>query len=227
MAKPLIGTHAGCAVLMVWMTLPWAARSVAAAENDAGIEFFEKHIRPVLVERCFGCHSQRAKPPKANLRLDTPAGWLRGGDSGPAVVPGKPAESLILSALRYEDYKMPPDGKLPPAIVRGFQTWIEVGAPVPASYGARVSTDAKQSSIDWPAARQYWSFQPLADPPLPPLAAQFPQQNGIDHYVMRGLDRRQLSAAPAASRRALIRRLTFDLTGLPPTRAQIREFLRD
>ena len=130
-------------VLLCWLALSGNG-PLLADENAEGIRFFESRIRPVLVERCFKCHSQQANPPKGKLRLDFPKGWLSGGESGPALVAGKPAESLIISALKYEDYKMPPGGKLPASIVRDFASWIEMGAPTPAAYGAEISTTAKK-----------------------------------------------------------------------------------
>ena len=106
---------------------------VLVADDQQNLELFETRIRPVLVERCFQCHSQRSDPPKGKLRLDSPSGWQQGGDSGPAVVPGHPEESLLISALQYQAFKMPPDGRLSAAVVEDFSECIKAGAPVPVS----------------------------------------------------------------------------------------------
>ncbi|MBB75798.1 MAG: hypothetical protein CMJ75_14930 [Planctomycetaceae bacterium] len=189
-------------------------------------KLFETRIRPVLVERCFQCHSQRSDPPKGNLRLDSPAGWRRGGDTGPAVVEGQPEESLLISALEYESFKMPPDGRLPAAVVADFRAWIEAGALVPAGFGAQVPAAAVATEIDWDTARDFWAFQPLANG-VPPAADIPPQGNGIDYYLEEHRRLASVSAAAPADRRQLIRRLSFGLLGLPPTRQQISEFLHD
>ncbi|MEE3373207.1 MAG: DUF1553 domain-containing protein [Planctomycetota bacterium] len=194
--------------------------------DDQQQKLFETRIRPVLVERCFQCHSQRSDPPKGNLRLDSPSGWRRGGDSGPAVVAGQPAESLLISALEYEAFKMPPDGRLPEAVVADFRVWIEAGAVVPPGFGDQVSTSAVAAEIDWDTARDFWAFQPLTNRPV--SAADVPPQgNGIDYYLEQHRQQTGVSAAVPAGRRQLIRRLSFGLLGLPPTRQQISAFLQD
>ena len=213
-------------VLLCWLLLPGHG-SLRADENAEGIRFFETRIRPVLVERCFKCHSQQANPPKGKLRLDFPKGWLLGGDSGPALVAGKAAESLIISALKYEDYKMPPGGKLPAEIVRDFTSWIEMGAPVPAAYGAKISTTAEQNSIDWKKESEFWSFKPITRYRPPEMDPKLPGRNEIDHFVFQELADRQLEPNVRADRRTLIRRLSFNLIGLPPTPAQIKTFVAD
>ena len=116
--------------------------SARALDEAAGIELFEKKIRPVLVERCYKCHSARSKKLKGKLRVDSRERLLKGGESGPAVVPEKPAESLVLSALRYDKLKMPPGGKLPAAVAKDFEAWIRLGAPVPSSFGSPIPTAA-------------------------------------------------------------------------------------
>src|SRR5258708_7791834 len=129
----------------------FAARTAAA---DPDFAFFESKIRPVLVERCYECHSEKQK--KGGLRLDSKAALLKGGDSGKVVVPGKAGESLLIKALRYEEPKMPPKGQLPANVVADFAKWIDMGAPAPRDTAAVV---AKQ--IAWSAARQFWSFRPV------------------------------------------------------------------
>ena len=199
---------------------------VTHADEQREREFFETRIRPILVERCYQCHSQRSDPPKGKLRLDSPAGWRRGGESGPAIVAGKPGDSLLISALEYDAFKMPPDGRLPASVVKDFRTWIEWGVPVPETFGAAVSAAATQSSIDWATARQFWSFRPLVDDDLP-AGAVAGEGNGIDHYLALRRAEAGVTAPSLATRRQLIRRLAFGLLGLPPTRQQIEEFLAD
>jgi hypothetical protein len=211
-------------VLLCWLLLTGNG-PLLADENAEGIRFFESRIRPVLVERCFKCHSQQANPPKGKLRLDFPKGWLSGGESGPALVAGKPAESLIVSALKYEDYKMPPGGKLPAVIVKDFASWIKMGAPTPVAYGAEISTTAKNNTIDWQKESEFWSFKPITKYPLPQVNSQLPVRNEIDNFVFQRLADQQLLPAGQADRRTLIRRLTFNLLGLPPTPEEINSFI--
>src|SRR5262249_5447445 len=131
----------------------------SAAEPD--FNFFESKIRPVLVERCYECHSEKQK--KGGLRLDSKAAVLKGGDSGKVIVPGKSSESLLIKALRQQDdLKMPPMGKLADAVVADFVKWVDMGAPDP-----RDGTEAAVKQIDWTEARKFWSFQPLKRPAVP------------------------------------------------------------
>ena len=210
-------------ILLCWLVLSGNS-PLLAAENAEGIRFFEARIRPVLVERCFKCHSQRAKPPKGKLRLDFPKGWLSGGESGPAVVAGKPAESLLISALKYQDYKMPPGGKLPAAIVKDFTTWIEMGAPTPATYGAKLST-AAQETIDWATALDHWAYKPLLKPSPPAIRSADWVSNPIDHFILSGLEQNNLETPTRADNATLIRRVHFDLTGLPPSPQALTKYL--
>ncbi|MBA4016492.1 MAG: hypothetical protein C0483_04835 [Pirellula sp.] len=184
---------------------------------------FEKHIRPVLVKHCYACHSEKSEKVKGGLLLDTRAGMLRGGDSGPAVVPGKPQESLLLEALRYEGFEMPPQGRLPDDVVKHFEIWIAGGAADPRDGGAQES----KSTIDIEAGRKFWSFQPIRDarPPQPQSAGWV--QNDIDRFILVGLEQKGLTPVRDAAPEQLIRRATFDLIGLPPTPEEVREFLND
>ncbi|MGE3804528.1 MAG: DUF1553 domain-containing protein [Gemmataceae bacterium] len=187
------------------------------ADDPASADFFEKKIRPVLVDHCYKCHSSTSKRLKANLRLDTRAGILKGGDTGAMILPGKSAESLLIKALRYEDLEMPPEGKLPDNVVNDFVAWIKVGAPVPEDK-QKVAVDVS-GSIDFEAGRKFWSFQPLN------LKRQ--QGDSIDRFVQQTLDANKLPALDRADKRTLIRRATFDLIGLPPTPAEIEAFEKD
>ena len=201
--------------------------SARAVDEAAGIELFEKKIRPVLVERCYKCHSAKAKKLKGKLRLDSRERLLKGGETGPAIIPGKPAESLVLSALRYDKLKMPPGGKLPNAVAEDFEAWIRLGAPVPSSFGSTIPTAASKTAIDWKAEAGFWSFKPLTDYPVEKIDSATPKHNRIDSYVSRHLADRKLRTRGEADRRTLIRRLSYNLIGLPPTPAEIDDFVND
>lgn len=206
--------------------LAWAPIA-HATEPDAGMDFFEKNIRPVLVEHCYGCHSQQAKKVRGGLLLDTRAGLFKGGDSGPAVVPGAPGKSLLLQALRQTDeLRMPPKGKLADAVVADFARWIEMGAPDPrqATSGPTPRRAAFRITDE---DRSHWAFRPVADPRPPAVKNARWAKSGIDHFILANLEAKGFRPAAPADRHALLRRATFDLTGLPPTPAEIDGFLKD
>ena len=192
---------------------------------DKGIEFFERKIRPVLVERCYVCHSAQAaakKTLKGGLLLDTRQGTRKGGDSGPAVVPGKPADSLLISALRHETFKMPPKRKLSNEVIADFLKWITLGAPDPRT--GKVNAHAGISLQD---ARQSWAFQAPAMPKLPKVANTKWAASDIDRLLLAKLEANGLTPASASDRTTLIRRATYDLLGLPPTAEQVTAYLKD
>ena len=181
-----------------------------ASYSPEQLAFFENKIRPILVEHCYSCHSQDAVAKgklKGNLLLDSKDGLLRGGDTGPALVANQAAESLILKSLRYEDYEMPPSGKLPANIIEDFERWIADGAADPR----RETEPLKQAAMDLQAGRKFWSLQPLAkvDPPS--------DKHPIDAFIQAALDKQNLSASAMADPRVLVRRAWFDLLGIPPT----------
>jgi hypothetical protein len=201
-----------------------SAPLVCAAEPDAkGVEFFESKVRPVLVEQCYRCHSVQAGKSKGGLTLDTRAAVLKGGNTGPAIVPGKPEKSLLLAAIRHDgDLKMPPKTKLPDAVINDLRRWIEMGAPDPRERAA-----ATVSNIDWTRAREFWSFRPVRKPALPAVKDGAWSKTDTDRFILARLEAAGLSPSAAADKRTLIRRATFDLTGLPPTPDEIDTFLRD
>ena len=211
----------GFALIVVVLTV-----ESARAADPAGIEFFEKKIRPVLAEHCWSCHSeesQNANKLKGGLRLDHSAGIRDGGDSGPIVIPGKPAESLLIKALRHDGLQMPPESKLADDIIEHFSTWVSLGAPMPAD--AHVPTSSKR--LDWSEARKLWAFQSPVEHPRPTVKnAQWPTST-IDSFILAELEKQGLSPVPAAGKRELIRRATVDLIGLPPTSEEIDNFLKD
>lgn len=195
---------------------------VSAAE--VGLDFFEAKIRPVLVDKCYGCHSVEAANRgklKGGLFLDTKKGMRKGGDTGPAVVPGNVSESLILKALRQEELEMPPKGKLSDEIISDFSQWIEAGAIDPREQS---ESKLKSAKID---ASSHWAFQAPEEPKFPEVKNSNWGRSEIDGFILRQLEEQNLSPVPAASPRVLVRRIYFDLLGLPPTPDQVDEFLKD
>jgi hypothetical protein len=205
---------------------PCAAR--AAEPPRDGVEYFEKHIRPVLTERCYPCHSPSADKLRGGLRLDSHDGLLKGGDSGPAVVPGQADKSRLIAAIRHADgvKPMPPKETLADDVVAHFTAWVKMGAPDPRTAAAAAPTP---STIDFAKAREFWSFQPVRDPAIPKIPnpkSQIPT-NPIDAFLLAKLSEKGLTPAGPADRRTLIRRVTFDLTGLPPTPEEVEAFIHD
>ncbi|MDE0292711.1 MAG: DUF1549 domain-containing protein, partial [Bryobacterales bacterium] len=195
---------------------------LATAQGPQGEEFFEKKIRPVLASRCYLCHGADAPQVQGGLLLDSRQGVLTGGNSGPAVKPGDPDRSLLLQALRYSGrLKMPPDGPLGPDVVRDFEAWIRMGAPDPRT-GAAVETGLLPDG-----SREHWSFQPPEMPQLPSAVEQDWVHNPIDRFILAKLRGKGIEPSPEADRRTLIRRLSYDLTGLPPAWEEVESFLAD
>ena len=208
-----------------------AAAGCAAAEvgDPAGLEFFEARIRPLFVERCYECHSADAERIEGGLRLDTTWALRQGGDSGPIVAPGKPDESLLIACVSYADdgVNMPPSGKLAARQIADLRKWVELGAPLPAANDAGPQAAAKKSLAIDEQARNHWAFRPLQTHPSPTIADRSWPQQKLDWFVRRQLEEQGLRPAPAADRRTLIRRVTFDLLGLPPTFADVEKFAAD
>ncbi len=204
-----------------------SVRPAWADDSPESLEFFEKEIRPLLVKRCYQCHG-KGTDIKGGLRLTSRAAILHGGETGAAAQPGKPGESLLLEAVRYQGFEMPPEGKLPDEDVAKLARWIELGVPWPTED----SPDDVTARDDRPyeasdAQRAHWSFQPLA-PATPPEVVDHQWPAGdIDRFVLSTLEARGLRPNPPAERRALLRRVTYDLTGLPPTPEETAAFLAD
>lgn len=204
-----------------------AASSAIAGERPAPtneqLDFFETKIRPVLVEHCYKCHAAEAKIIKGGLRLDSRDGLLKGGDTGPSVVPGQAEKSLLLKALKYDGIEMPPKGKLAESVVRNFETWIAMGVPDP-----RKSDEVPRArTIDMEAGRKFWAFQPVADPAAPPVKSAAWPSDSIDRFVLAKLEAKGLKPVVDADRYTWLRRVAFDLTGLPPSAKEIDDFIRD
>jgi cytochrome c553 len=196
------------------------------AKHLAAAEVFEKAVRPVVSANCLNCHGPAKQ--KGNLRLDSRQAMLTGGDSGPAIVPGHPEASLLIKAIHYGDEpRMPPKGKLSADAIAALTRWIQQGAPWPSTQtpqrAASSSPDFKITAKD----RAFWSFQPIAEPDLPPVRNTAWPHMAIDHFVLARLEANGLKPAPPADRRTLIRRATFDLIGLPPSVEEIDAFLHD
>jgi hypothetical protein len=216
-------------LLAIWVATG-ASVSAFAGTSDEGIEFFEARIRPLLVKNCYECHSARSKIVQGKLRLDSRDALRRGGASGAALVPGDVAGSLLVRALRYEDHEMPPKGKLPPAAIADVERWVKMGAPDPRDRPDSETTQPagkKGRVIDFAAARKHWAFQPVCNPRLPEVKNTAWSHNEIDRFVLAQLEARGLSPAPAADRRTLLRRVSLDLLGLPPTFHEIEGFAND
>jgi hypothetical protein len=206
-----------------------ASRAFSADTNDQ-LAFFESKIRPVLAQNCFECHSAQAqqnKKLKAGLLLDSKAGVLHGGETGPALVAGKPAESLLMKVLRHEikGAEMPPKGALPAGVIADFAKWIEMGAADPRS-GAAPVVEHKRV-IDVKSGQGWWAFRPLAAPALPKVKNNAWIQTPVDAFILAQQEAKGLSPNSLAAKEQLLRRATFDLTGLAPTAEEQAAFLQD
>jgi hypothetical protein len=196
------------------------------ADDKADLDFFEQKIRPVLVQHCYSCHSVAAEEKKklqGGLYLDSAASVLAGGETGPAIVKGKPAESLLLKALKFEGLEMPPTGKLPAEVIADFSKWIELGAPDPREGNVPVKP---KREINLEEGKKFWSFQPVQTVTVPPETDPRWSQP-VDRFIAAKQAEKGLKPNPPASKEKLIRRLYFDLIGLPPTPAQVDAFLKD
>jgi hypothetical protein len=191
-----------------------------AAPDPAGVEFFEKKIRPVLVDQCYKCHSTQSEKLKGNLLLDRAQGMLKGGDSGkPSIVAGDAERSPLIEAIRYknEDLQMPPKQRLTDAQIADFVAWVNMGAPDPRTAAAAVAASPKTD---------FWSFQPPKDHPVPQTGRNWPI-SPIDNFILAKLKDYNVAPSPPADRRTLIRRATYDLHGLPPTPQEVEAFVND
>ncbi|MCG8653867.1 MAG: DUF1549 domain-containing protein, partial [Pirellulales bacterium] len=207
------------------MIIALVVLTAAHLSAEDGIAFFEKQIRPILVEHCYPCHSAETDL-SGGLALDTRAGIEAGGDSGAALVKGNPDASLLVEVIRYQnrDLQMPPMNKLPDEAIANIEKWVAMGAPDPREGLAATVAGPQGMSIE--EGRKFWSFQPVTRPPVPKLESPW-VRGAIDAFILADLIDNQLSPAPQADKRTLIRRVTQDLTGLPPTPRQIEAFLAD
>jgi mono/diheme cytochrome c family protein len=217
-SSSFFGFLAGGVVLCVPM-----ARGQAPSQGD--VQFFENKIRPILANNCYKCHSSQAAKLKGGLSLEYRESILHGGDSGPALVPGDPERSLLIKAVRYQDpdLQMPPkDKKLADEQIADLVTWVKMGAPDPRSAGKGLA------NASWSKERtQHWSFQPIKHVAEPEVHDTNWVVNPVDAFVLAKLEQNDMKPNPPADRRTLIRRATYDLTGLPPTPQEVQDFVED
>ncbi len=214
--------------LSVAMTVVVACGGIAqASPTPEGIAFFESKIRPVLAEHCYQCHSAdalRSGKLKANLLVDSREGMAKGGESGAAVVPGKRDDSLLLAAIKYDGFEMPPAGKLPDAVIADFETWIDMGAPDPREEPAAT---VDERTIDVEAGRQHWSYRRLGPVSPPAVNDTAWVANDIDRFILAKQEAAGIGPNPPVMKETLARRVYFDLIGLPPTPEELQSFLAD
>ncbi len=197
----------------------------AAELTNAQLDFFENKVRPVLAANCYKCHSHDAPKLKGGLSVEFGDALLKGGENGPAIVPGDPEKSLLIKAIRYmdPDLQMPPnDKKLTDQQIADLTTWVKMGAPDPRQAGA--TPYAKESGK---SEKDHWSFKPIKRPPVPDVKETAKVANPIDAFIVAKLEENGMKPSPAADKRTLIRRATFDLTGLAPTLKETQDFLDD
>jgi len=221
-----------CGVTVLACLGIFASTSATAEDLVPAIrDFFEGKVRPLLVERCGECHSLSSKQQRAGLLVDSLEGLLKGGESGPAVVPGKPQESLLMQAVRYESLEMPPTGKLAAVEVQILEKWIALGAPWPGAVSSKIdksSKAAKSGVWDWNALRDsHWAWKSVVKPGLPTVRNVAWPQAEWDTLILAKLEAAGMLPSPAADRRTLLRRVSLDLIGLPPTPAEVLDFVND
>ncbi|MSQ97150.1 MAG: DUF1549 domain-containing protein [Gemmataceae bacterium] len=187
--------------------------------------FFENKVRPVLSARCYTCHSQSAKKLKGGLKLDGRESILKGGDSGPALVPGKPAVSLLVKAIKYDGLEMPPSGKLPADEIAILVKWVEMGAPWPEQ--TVKPAVSREVGVLTPERLRHWAWQPLKVTEPPALTEADRKRSPIDRFVLAVLAAKGIKPNPPADRRTLIRRANLDLLGLPPSPEEVEAFVKD
>jgi hypothetical protein len=208
--------------------LPTLVLLIVTAAPSRADDFFEAKIRPVLVEKCYRCHSDKAKSPKGGLRLDGPGHLAAGGDTGPAVTGA--GGGTLLNALRYKnpDLLMPPAGKLPDAVIADFETWVKAGAKWPGGDAGDALMTPKPAGFDLAGRKAaHWCWQPVTKPAVPTVKDASWPRDPIDNFVLAKLDAAKLTPAGDADPAVWLRRLTFALTGLPPTPADLDAFLAD
>lgn len=214
-----LGTLAIALAAAGWLIVPIVALGGEPAAAPEGVEYFERHVRPLFAQNCLECHGEKQQ---GGLRLDSRAGAMDGGDNGPAIAAGNPQASLLMQAIGYKDeIKMPPDGKLPPEAIAAIEHWIKMGAPWPAESASAAPVKAADA---W---KSHWALQPVTKPALPAVARGAWPRSPVDFFVLNKLEEQGLAPSEVAARRILIRRATFDLTGLPPEAAEIDAFLAD
>jgi hypothetical protein len=202
----------------------WAQTPSPDKPSAAGVEFFESKIRPVLAKNCYPCHSGATKVAMGGLFLDSRNGITKGGAGGAAIVPGQPDQSPLIRALRYEGRKMPPSAQLPAGVIADFEKWVEMGAPDPREAQA---ADWKPAAIDIDKGRKYWAFQPVQQPATPKVRNTKWSSEAIDRFLLARMEEKRVTPVADADRATWLRRVSFDLSGLPPTPEEIDAFQKD
>ncbi len=214
-------------MLRRWLVaIPLGSALMAQAPD---VTQFEMKIRPVLAAKCYACHSSKLKAPMGGLVLDTKAGMAAGGANGIIVVAGKPKESRLLTALRFEDahLQMPPSGKLPAAVIADFEEWIAAGAVDPRAAGPKVETSAALKGMSVEDGKKWWAFQPIAEVAAPKVLNPRWGRNKIDPFLLTKLEAKKLAPSPKADRRTLITRAYINLLGLRPSYQEVEAFVTD
>ncbi len=215
----------GSAVAIALAFLACAHCLRGAPPNAAGAEFFEREIRPLLAAHCYACHGPGTQTPMAGLRVDSREGLLRGGASGPAIVPGHPERSRLIAMIRGKPLSMPPTGRLPDSRIEALVEWVRAGAPWPQ---APPALQSQPGVFDLEARRRaHWAWRPVSPTEPPAVLDPTWPANAVDNFLLAKLEERGLQPAPPADRYALMRRLSFALTGLPPAPEEIEAFVRD
>jgi hypothetical protein len=198
------------------------ARAEEPKPDPKAVEFFETKIRPVLVNNCYECHSSKAAKIKGGLLLDSREGVRKGGDKGPAIVPGKSEDSLLIAAIKHDGLQMPPKTKLPDQVVRDFEQWVKMGAPDPRDAGASAY---KRMTLE--EARTFWSLVPVKKAEPPKVRGTNWVKSDIDRFLLAKLEEKRLRPVADADKPTLLRRVYFDLIGLPPTPDELDAFVKD
>ncbi len=201
----------------------------AQPQSTAGVEFFESRIRPIFVEHCYSCHSGQAKRVEGGLRLDSTRAIRQGGESGPIIEPGQPQKSALIASVSYapDTVNMPPKGKLNERLIADLRQWVALGAPLPAETAPAADVSAPRKVVVDDQARAFWSFQEVKEHAAPTVSQPTWVRRKLDAFVLHKLDEHQLRPAPEADRRTLLRRMYFDLIGLPPTYDEVAAFVAD
>lgn len=222
--------------LVMWLTIGLSSSAIGQQTptinddlkkpefSDSDIEFFENKIRPIFVVHCLECHGTDDKKVRGGLRLSSRSLAIAGGDSGPAIVPGKPEDSLLIHAVRYDEFEMPPKGKLSQQQIADLTTWIRRGAPDPRNPDSPAPEDR---SIDVEAGKNYWAFRPRAKLQAPPVKENAWAESDVDRFILNRMEKEAIRPVPDANRETLIRRAYATLIGLPPSVKKIDNFIND
>lgn len=212
------------AALWAWLVQKAPAQNAASEGSPAALEFFERNVRPVLARNCYSCHGSAQE--LGGLRLDSRAALLRGGSRGPAVLPGHPEQSLLIKAVKHDGLKMPLGGKLTDSEIAALEKWVSQGAPWPeeTDKGTPASGDA---GLYEKIRKEHWAFQPIRKPAIPRVRNSAWSDRPVDRFILAALEKKGLAPSPEVDRQTLARRLSFLLTGLPPTPLEVDLFVRD